>query len=669
MLTRLGICCTPKAIYRHNARLADQASKDIERVGKDQGVAVVFDNFEYTSRVAHNQGIGHQDQLLSMTTAAAFGGIEMPPGGLTPGMLHLDRPLRQRDVLQARGNVLSTPELKQISLALITDAITAEWPEAVSNIFSSSTEQPYSMPVIDRLEPAVTKQITLRLISENEGSINGVYKVLDDIFQQLKWPAESHLETDSSVPGSAAQLCPIKTLRLFYGDQKTVSLVRSVMKESVDNDAGADQLGWILPIPGLFHLKMTLVQAIETAFTSPVGCSSKACLSAHKRALHHKLCPSFQAPFSFTEKTILQSSRARTIAFVLEHLAMQDLDIDDFAAVHNHLAQLTATEFNQLVQSVWQRACSPEARQPPSADVRAELEKISQLSAVLQAAAAAGENPAAKKSSKAAAGIRLDGLEERRTHIRFLQIVETYQLLCYGIKHADLGLIKLAVDRCILIFHARSHRNYAFISLWLKWLTDTPAADEQLQRAILANGLFNMSGKPNGWFETDRANEYLNLHLKTLLQKRRTGTFSVDKQLQQCTLLATYTGELRNAMEQQFGIQPENHHTDYSNATEVFHTALICLKETMQTQTATDQLPFLAADLLTTGAQRFAEGRLEAFNQKVVQHADRVVLPDMELAGTTDELPLPETDPRLRVYSREELQPGMIGLDASDMVE
>jgi hypothetical protein len=58
----------------------------------------------------------------------------------------------------------------------------------------------------------------------------------------------------------------------------------------------------------------------------------------------------------------------------------------------------------------------------------------------------------------------------------------------------------------------------------MTWLTNTKAASEELQRAILANGLENLRGAEDSWFEMDRLNEFLNLEMKTLLAARRVST-------------------------------------------------------------------------------------------------------------------------------------------------
>jgi hypothetical protein len=100
---------------------------------------------------------------------------------------------------------------------------------------------------------------------------------------------------------------------------------------------------------------------------------------------------------------------------------------------------------------------------------------------------------------------------EFSAHAKFLQQMETYKTFKYAIKHADVGLIKRALARCCLLFHGSNKSKYAFLSLYMTWLTQTNAAAKELQDAILANGLVNLHGTNESWFEMDRLNEFFNL--------------------------------------------------------------------------------------------------------------------------------------------------------------
>jgi hypothetical protein len=95
--------------------------------------------------------------------------------------------------------------------------------------------------------------------------------------------------------------------------------------------------------------------------------------------------------------------------------------------------------------------------------------------------------------------------------------METYKTLKYAIKHCDMGLIKRVIARCCLLFHRSGKFKYAFLSLYITWLTQTNAASKELQNAILANSLVNLQGTDDGWFEIDRLNKFFNLQIKILM--------------------------------------------------------------------------------------------------------------------------------------------------------
>jgi uncharacterized protein DUF6589 len=79
-------------------------------------------------------------------------------------------------------------------------------------------------------------------------------------------------------------------------------------------------------------------------------------------------------------------------------------------------------------------------------------------------------------------------------------------------------MIRRVLARCCLLFSGSHKYRYSFLSLYLRLpFAHNKAASEDLQKAILANGLVNLSGAEDSWFEMNRLNEFLNLEMKTLL--------------------------------------------------------------------------------------------------------------------------------------------------------
>lgn len=107
-------------------------------------------------------------------------------------------------------------------------------------------------PTVERLPPRKTPYYGLGPITENEGTINGTYAVIRNIFiNQLGY----NPDTDFDGP-----------LRLVYGDQKTV-LVQVVKKEQAEAALPYDKGNWLLPIPGLFHWRTNYIDTIHELYS------------------------------------------------------------------------------------------------------------------------------------------------------------------------------------------------------------------------------------------------------------------------------------------------------------------------------------------------------------------------------------------------------------------
>ena len=148
-----------------------------------------------------------------------------------------------------------------------------------------------------------------------------------------------------------------------------------------------------------------------------------------------------------------------------------------------------------------------------------------------------------------------------QNHVRFIQDMEVYLTLKFAIKHADIGLIERVIVRCCLLFSGSAKSQYTQLALYLTRLLATKAADQVLQRSLLASMLVNCRGQQDSWFEIDRLNEHHNLVLKLLLQGRRRTSSDVTELFTRVSLTASYCLELRYAIEDAFGQFNSTHHT------------------------------------------------------------------------------------------------------------
>jgi hypothetical protein len=209
--------------------------------------------------------------------------------------------------------------------------------------------------------------------------------------------------------------------------------------------------------------------------------------------------------------------------------------------------------------------------------------------------------------------------DEFSAHAKFLQQMETYKTLKYAIKRADVGLIKRVLVRCCLLFLGSGHPKYAFLSLYMTWLTQTAAADVPLQQAILSNGLVNLRGAEDSWFEMDRLNEFFNLQMKILMATRRTSTIDCAELFRRTALTGSYCTDLKVAMEATFGEYSNGRHHAKDASREVRHLAYqIAKSQSITKHPRRRKSPFQPEDILQRGVKRLSSG-VKKFNQQVIK--------------------------------------------------
>ena len=144
-------------------------------------------------------------------------------------------------------------------------------------------------------------------------------------------------------------------------------------------------------------------------------------------------------------------------------------------------------------------------------------------------------------------------------------------------------------------------------------LVRTSTCNPVLQRAILANSLVNLRGRPDSFFETDRLNELLNLQLKELLWTRGNSTFGMDELFKWSVLTISYTGALRDIFKRAFGERTNSEHTTKSPALDIRYLADQIRKDSIvrYTRRSTD---FEAPSLLQRGYEKLAKDGINTFN-------------------------------------------------------
>ena len=517
----------------------------------------------------------------------------MPEGGLKQLMLNNTRQLKLDEVVNAAGNKFDNLQ-KQISTSFIADAIRCAYPAAVDGIFNSNADIEYPcMPVVDILPHGRTEHVTLGPILDSEASINGNYRVMENIFlDQLQYNRETAFND---------------RLFLIYGDQKTAKLIRSCKEERVEAECAYDSHKWVLPIPGLWHVRLNfLYMVMRTFYGGEEAAQQFSALYTHINHLGRRNIPREKAPFHYMEELILHSFDARVVALFLLHIR-DKCNIEADGEAEQYVQNLSPQQFLEHVEDIRIAAFSRDV-------CRDANQRTSDSEPP-----ANGRQPAATSSSADTSSSTTDnqvpqsGDTEFFNHIRFLQVIDTYKLLKYAIKHADIGLLKRVIPRLCLYFAGSSSKNYAYDMLLLWRLVGTSACDPVLQRAILANSLVNLRGRPDSFFETDRLNELLNLQLKELLWTRGNSTFGTDELFKWSVLTISYTGALRDIFECAFGERTNSEHTTKSPALDIRYLADQIRKDSIMRYTRRSA-DFEAPSLLQRGYEKLAKDGVNTFN-------------------------------------------------------
>ena len=170
-------------------------------------------------------------------------------------MHNLRVPLQLRDIL-ASPAITRTDEIGvKATRNLIADAVKRLHKSAVNSAFDQDTARLYpSFPSIERLDPSVTKFWQFEGITADEGTIEGTYRVHNDIYlRQLQLTAAAQPEQPDDFT---------HRLYLVHGDQLTTQRIRAIQQEQVRATCAYDHWQWLCGIPSWFHIKMNLLHTI-----------------------------------------------------------------------------------------------------------------------------------------------------------------------------------------------------------------------------------------------------------------------------------------------------------------------------------------------------------------------------------------------------------------------
>lgn len=558
-------------------------------------IVVSWDNFDYGETVRH-QTLREQAKHISATTGKLCIGHYMPSGGLKDSMFHPDVPLTVDDVYDSPGNRFDNISI-QCQRYWIAEAIRYVHKGAVDSIFNTLSSSHHSQPVeypqfpsVERLNPRKTPHFGLGPILENEGTLRGTISVIDKIFQP-----QLGLQAPADFAGN---------IYLVYGDQKTVSLINSVKRDRKDSRNTYGRYGWLLPIPGLFHWRMNFIDMIYDLYSGPDTGWAPLSTLRHNR-LFMCYVQGHKTPFHHKEELAMRSFEARIMAMFYNRIR-PSCRCNDRSEVDRYIAKLSPSTFVDHVEAIRETVFKTEPA--PESELDEELDE---------------EEEKAGAGAESQTTSTVD--QEFIAHCRFIQQMETYLSLKYAIKYADIGIIERIFARSCLLFHGSKKRNYAHLSLYMTWLTHTAAASPELRTALLANGLVNLRGAKDGWFEMDRLNEFFNLQMKNLMIARRSSSQSPDQLFRQVALTSNYSTQLRSSWEDAFGKYSNGRHQMKDASEDVYRLAYeLHAKNSVRQFVRGRETEFMPRDTVNLSVGNILYNNIEKFNeaQLVVDDTD-----------------------------------------------
>ena len=131
---------------------------------------------------------------------------------------------------------------------------------------------------------------------ENEGTIEGTYQVINQIFQEQFGLDDNNHYSD--------------IIQLVYGDQKTCGLVGEASSQRSRDIYGSYR--WVLPIPGPFHWRTNFIKMVMEIFSDESNIDSDCTLSHN--AIYMGIKHGHTNPFHYQEQLAMQSVNAQVLA-------------------------------------------------------------------------------------------------------------------------------------------------------------------------------------------------------------------------------------------------------------------------------------------------------------------------------------------------------------------
>lgn len=481
------------------------------------------------------------------------------------------------------------------STFFIAEAIQRLHVNPVKQIFSRCLDRFPTFPEIHQLPARKSQFWQFAGIAADEGTIEGTYKVHDNIFlDQLR------LNRDTG-PGQKNDFS--ERLFLVHGDQLTAARIRAVQHERRHARLDYDRRQWMLAVPSWFHIQYNLLCTIVRTHGSPInGETDLHCVYTDAMRWNRSQSSKDNVKFHLMEPIVAQGYTSRITALFYSAMRRRGLlntevDVNGRKEVLDHtIEQLSPDDFLSLVEDVRTTAFTATAWSSDTADV------------------------------------------DFRTMCRLLQEVELFLTIRRAVKYADVGILRRVVDPLIVLFFGAGQTNYGREMLYYRWLL-SPANDNILQSSILASGLMNWRGHAGAFKPIDLALEHLNCACKIDLRNNKNSTHDVEIVFKRTALCNTWIRSMRDYLESEYGERMPGTHTSSNAVDDMFLLAWQMYTGGFASERNVDSLPdrqmYDSVDIRTKGMLDL-ESRVDRFNSENVRRSAIGTAPVAEDTGNTD---------------------------------
>ena len=400
------------------------------------------------------------------------------------------------------------------------------------------------------LEIRTTELYPLPSMEIDESSIKGCIEVNETIAKELEIPASS-----DTVP---------EYVRLQGGDQLTNSRNRSIQLIRLGHEVGINAWRHIVPIIGLFHVKMADAHGIlETHYgKSGTGSRNPTSLWFHNTVLDRQPITLTSLPTYRTCRDLIFISLYGRIMHCLllvsgyKTLSEYSANVDSFAQLSKHAEEIY-TQFvlddGGVIADARERRFAAESEAARDEVDVVENENETSPSVPKTGAKKVGAKTGNKGKQKSAPA-PANSEAQPRAHtpvgdsvfeaaVLFNRDALISRELCNSVKCGDSGRIILSLKMLALAFRGNGRTKYAhellhvihnFEHVWpkpLRYVADVILSFEKIfnnmyllnlnlnRKIILHNWLVNPTGRSNGFVEIDLMQEHLNFWIKVMSGK------------------------------------------------------------------------------------------------------------------------------------------------------